>query len=50
MLDASIREDSRRLAARYVNYPDAYVSTIRLERGASGRLQVVITVEMVNHL
>ena len=48
MLDESIREDRRRLAARYVNNPDAYVSTIRLEPGASGQLQVVITVEMVN--
>ena len=49
MFDASIREGRRRLAGRYLNSPDAYVSTIRLEPGASGRLQVVITVEVVNH-
>ena len=47
MLDASIRE---RLAERYLNNPDAYVSTIRLEPGASGQLQVVITVEIINLL
>ena len=47
MLDASIREGRRRLAGRYLNNPNASVSTIRLEPGASGRLQVVITVEMI---
>ena len=50
ILDPSIREGRRRLAGRYLNYPDAYVSTIRLEPGASGQLQVIITLEMVNHL
>ena len=50
MFDASIREGRRRLAGRYLNSPDAYISTIRLEPGASGRLQVIITVEMVNLL
>ena len=50
MLDASIREGRRRLAERYLNNPNAYVSTIRLEPGTSGQPQVVITVEMVNLL
>ena len=50
MLNASIRQGRRRLAQRYLNDPDAYVSTIRLEPSASGQLQVVITLEMVNLL
>ena len=45
-LDASIAEGRRRLAGRYLNNPDAYVSTIRLEPGPSGQLQVIITLEM----
>ena len=50
MLDASIREGRRRLAGRYVNNPNAHVSTIRLEpsASASGQHQVIITLEMVN--
>ncbi|KAH9015743.1 hypothetical protein EDB83DRAFT_2573764 [Lactarius deliciosus] len=46
--DASIAENRRRLAGRYLNNPDAYVSTIRLEPGPSGQFQVVITLEMID--
>ena len=45
-LDASIAEGRRRLAGHYLNDPDAHVSTIRLELGPSGQLQVIITLEM----
>ena len=41
--DASIAESRRRLANRYLNNPDIFVSTIRLEPGPSGELQVIIT-------
>jgi hypothetical protein len=47
-LDTSIAESRRRLAGRYLNNPNAYVSTIRLEPGPSGRSQVIITLEMAN--
>ena len=52
MLDESITEGRRRLAGLYVNNPNAYVSAIRLEPSvsASGQLQVIITLEMVNLL
>ncbi|KAH9015045.1 hypothetical protein EDB85DRAFT_2156984 [Lactarius pseudohatsudake] len=46
MFDASITESQRHLAGRYLNNPDAYVSTIRLEPGPSGQFQVVITLDM----
>ncbi|KAH9043558.1 hypothetical protein EDB83DRAFT_2523859 [Lactarius deliciosus] len=46
--DASIAESRRRLAGRYLNNPDAYVSTIRLEPGPSGQFQVIITLEMID--
>lgn len=48
--NTSIAEGRRRLAGRYLNNPEAYVSMIRLEPGASGQFQVVITLEMVNLL
>ena len=41
-----LAESRRRLAARYFNNADAYVSMIRLEPGPFGRLQVIITLEM----
>ncbi|KAH9018170.1 hypothetical protein EDB84DRAFT_660850 [Lactarius hengduanensis] len=47
-LDASIAESRRLLAGRYLNNPDAHVSTIRLEPGPSGQFQVIITLEMAN--
>ncbi|KAH9042292.1 hypothetical protein EDB84DRAFT_1473217 [Lactarius hengduanensis] len=47
-LDASIAESRRRLAGRYLNNPDAYVTTIRLEPGPSGQFQVIITPEMTD--
>ncbi|KAH9021733.1 hypothetical protein EDB85DRAFT_1999628 [Lactarius pseudohatsudake] len=47
-LDASIAESRRRLAGQYVNNPNAYVSTIHLEPGLSGQLQVIITLEMAS--
>ncbi|KAH9172602.1 hypothetical protein EDB89DRAFT_874925 [Lactarius sanguifluus] len=49
-LDASIAESRRLLAGRYLNNPDAHVSTIRLEPGPSGQFQVIITLEMANVL
>ena len=49
-LDASIAESRRRLASRYLINPEAYVSTIRLEPGPSGELQVIITLGMANVL
>ena len=45
-LDASIAEGRRRLAGRYLNNPEAYVSVIRLEPGPSGQFQVIITLEV----
>ena len=45
-LDGSIAEGRRRLAGMYLNNPDAYVSTIRLEPGTSGQFQIIITLEM----
>ena len=50
MLDESIREGRRRIAGRYLYNSNAYVSMIRLEPSASGHLQVVITLEMVDLL
>ena len=53
MFDELIREGRRRLAGvagRYLNNPNTYVSTIRLEPSASGQLQVIITLGMVNIL
>ncbi|KAH9030012.1 hypothetical protein EDB84DRAFT_1495535 [Lactarius hengduanensis] len=47
-LDTSIAESRRRLASRYLNNADAHVSMIRLEPGASGQFQVIITLEMIN--
>jgi hypothetical protein len=47
-LDTSIAESRRRLAGRYLNNPDAYVSTIRLEPSPSGQFQVIVTLEMAN--
>ena len=41
--DASVAERRRRLVGRYLNDPDVYVSTIRLEPGTSGELQVIVT-------
>ncbi|KAH9015744.1 hypothetical protein EDB83DRAFT_2528937 [Lactarius deliciosus] len=49
-LDASIAESRRRLAGLYLNNPEGYVSMIRLEPGASGQFQVIITLEMPNVL
>ncbi|KAH9040218.1 hypothetical protein EDB84DRAFT_1476210 [Lactarius hengduanensis] len=49
-LDASIAESRRRLAGRYLNNPDVYVSTIRLEPGPDGELQVIITLGIANVL
>ena len=46
--DASIAESRRRLASRYLNNPNAYVATIRLEPGPSGRFEVIITLEMMD--
>ncbi|KAN0139603.1 hypothetical protein V8E53_002265 [Lactarius tabidus] len=48
--DASVAERRRRLVGRYLNDPDVYVSTIRLEPGLSGELQVVITLGMADVL
>ena len=42
-LDPSIAESRRRLADRYLNNPNVSVSTIRLEPGPFGELQVIIT-------
>ncbi|KAH8982200.1 hypothetical protein EDB86DRAFT_3106870 [Lactarius hatsudake] len=49
-LDASIAESRRRLAGRYLNNPEVYVSTIRLEPGPDGELQVIITLGIANAL
>jgi hypothetical protein len=48
VLDKSIGERRRCLAGRYLNSPNTYVSTIRLEPGPSGQFQVIITLEMTN--
>jgi len=48
--DASIEERRRRLVGRYLNDPDVYVNTIRLEPGPSGELQVIITLGMADVL
>lgn len=45
---ASIAERRRRLVGRYLNDPDVYVSTIRLEPGTDGELQVIITLGMAD--
>ncbi|KAH8980536.1 hypothetical protein EDB92DRAFT_1953883 [Lactarius akahatsu] len=50
LLEASIAESRRRLAGRYLNNPDVYVSTIRLEPGPDGELQVIITLGIANVL
>ncbi|KAN0131564.1 hypothetical protein V8E53_010672 [Lactarius tabidus] len=49
-VDALIAEGRRRLAGRYLNNPEAYVSMIRLEPSPSGQFQVIITLEMANIL
>ena len=47
-VEALIVGSRRRLAGRYLNDPDAYVSMVRLEPSPSGQFQVIITVEMAN--
>ena len=47
-VEALIAEGRRRLAGRYIDSPDAFVSMIRLEPSPSGQFQVIITVEMAN--
>jgi len=47
-LDTSIAEGRRRLAGQYLNNPDAFVRTIRLEPGPSSQFQAIITLEMTN--
>ena len=49
-LDLSIPERLRRLAGCYVNNQGSIVSGIHLESGASGRFQVVITIDIGNVL
>ncbi|KAH8989581.1 hypothetical protein EDB92DRAFT_1947329 [Lactarius akahatsu] len=44
----SITESWRCLTGRYLNNPDAYVSTIRLELGPSGQFQVIIMLNMTS--
>ena len=43
---AERRRRRRRLVVRYLNDPDVYVITIRLEPGRSGELLVIITLGM----
>ncbi|KAH9952721.1 hypothetical protein BC827DRAFT_1187008 [Russula dissimulans] len=50
VLDISVREGLRRLAGRYVNNPESFVNTVRLELSPSGRLQVVIVIDIGNIL
>ncbi|KAN0139605.1 hypothetical protein V8E53_002267 [Lactarius tabidus] len=47
-LGASVAARRRRLVDRYLDDPDVFVSTIRLEPGPSGELQVIITLEMAD--
>jgi len=43
-------EGLRRLARRYVNNPESLVNAVRLEQSASGRVQVVIMLEVIDIL
>jgi hypothetical protein len=45
-LDPSAPERLRRLARRYVDNRDSFVSGVHLESGPSGRFQVVITIDI----
>lgn len=45
-LDMSAPERLRRLAGRCINDPDSTVNGVHLESGPSGRLQVVITIQI----
>ena len=49
-VEALIAEGRRRLAGRYIDSPDAFVSMIHLEptSSPSSQFQVIITVEMAN--
>lgn len=51
-IDMSAPERLRRLARRYVNNPESLVSGVHLEptSGLSGRLQVVITIDITDML
>jgi len=46
--EATIAEDLKRLANQYLNNPNAHVSTIRLEPGPTGELQIIITLGTAN--
>ena len=43
---AERRRRRRHLLVRYLNDPDVYVITIRLEPGPSGELLVIVTLRM----
>jgi len=45
-----IAEGLRRLARRYVNSPESLVNAVRLEPAPSGRMQVVIVIEIAEIL
>ncbi|KAI0299560.1 hypothetical protein BC826DRAFT_995258 [Russula brevipes] len=49
-LDLTVKESLMRLARRYVNSPESLVNAVRLEPGPSGRLQVVITLDIAEIL
>jgi hypothetical protein len=39
-------ENLRRLASRYLHHPDAQVGVVSMEVGATGRIQVMILLEL----
>jgi len=45
-----VTEGLRHLARRYVNNPESLVNAVRLEPGPSGRVQVMIMIEIAEVL
>ena len=50
VFDMSVTEGLQHLARRYVNNPDSLVNVVRLEPSTSGRLQIVIILEVADIL
>jgi len=46
----SVMESLRHVARHYVNHPESFVNTVRLEPGSARRFRVTITLEVTDIL
>ena len=49
-IDVPVLDDLRRLAERYFNNPESLINAVHFEYGPSGRLQVIIMLEIADIL